>query len=703
MPLFNRIPCPAIIRTAGNFYGGSFIMIEPEGLLELSSTAHDKRRRSGWNRFITQWQKDFKLWLFFITFFLLFRCAFIFLFRHQINASSNYRDVVAALFNGLRYDSVFTTYLLVIPLVFSIISGFANTSHLANKVRKIIGTVGVVLSTVACVTTFSYYREFGNQFDHFIFGLIYDDLGATVTTIWKEYHVIPNAIGMAVIVFAALKIMRRLIRNPFLAPQSLNRLTPTLVRKTVVGILLAAVFVLGIRGSLGRRPVELKDAGITNDEFLNKSVLNPFMALHYAVERHLELSNAQGIDAYLPDEDVRYAAQTYYSTKEAYDDLDRYMLRYAKGANQNAPRHIFLIVGEGLSAWPLMKKYEVLGLAEGVKHLAQNGLSVEKFVPASGSTRASLAAIVTGLPAAEVQTIFQKTARTAYPTSIAKIFRQLGYRTRFFYGGFLSWVRVGEFCRSQGFDEIYGGGHIGSWISSNEWGADDEHLFEFVLTSVDDDLPSFNMILTTTNHPPFDIDVRARGFDLREIPAELKGAFLADIDFIALGHYWYADQSIANFALRVEKKLDLPLVAITGDHAWRKVNEIIKRPDLYENTAVPLVFYGRDVLDGISLPPEVTGSHIDINTTLIELAAPQGFQYHALGKNLFDPNQNPLGVGLNAIIGPNFIVDMEGSRKVYPLPDRELPRDRPDLEQMIRSYNDLHGIAWWRIMRGSKL
>jgi hypothetical protein len=82
------------------------------------------RRMNGWNRFIAQWQKDFKLWLFFIAFFLLFRFAFLVLFRHQIHASSTYLDVVAALFNGLRFDSVITTYLLIIPFLFSIISGF---------------------------------------------------------------------------------------------------------------------------------------------------------------------------------------------------------------------------------------------------------------------------------------------------------------------------------------------------------------------------------------------------------------------------------------------------------------------------------------------------------------------------------------------------------------------------------------------------
>jgi len=639
-----------------------------------------------------------------MAFFLLFRCAFVFLFRHQIHAASSWRDVGAALFNGLRFDSVVTTYLILIPCLFSIISGVADTSRLANRVRKILGSIGVVLAAVVCVATFSYFKEFGDQFDHFIFGLIYDDLGATIVTIWKEYHVIPNVIGMALTVAAALKVMRLIIRRPFLSPPSVARLTPGLVPKIIAVITIAALFAIGIRGSLGRRPVQARDVAITKDEFLNKTVLNPFMALNYAVKQHLELSKIKGLKVFIADEDVRKAAQTVFATPKVYDDLDRYLLRYAKGATHNAPRHIFLIVGEGYSAWPLMKKYESLGLAEGVKQLLQNGgLSVARFVPASGGTMSSLGAIVTGLPDTGVHSNYQKSARSAYPTSVAEIFKQLGYRTRFFYGGYLSWQRVGNFCRAQGFDEIYGGGNIGSWASSNEWGVDDDYLFEFVLKNTGDDAPSFNIILTTTNHPPYDIDVRAKGFNLREIPAELKTSMASDIDFIELGHYWYADQSIRYFADRVEKTLKRPLVVITGDHAWRRSRDIIKRPDLYEKTAVPLVFYGRDVLDGITLPPEVTGSHIDIDATLIELAAPRGFQYHALGKNLFDPAQRLLGIGGNVIIGPDFIVNPAGTRKVYPLPGHELPRDHPKVEQMVRLYNDLHGIAWWRIMRGPKL
>ena len=234
-----------------------------------------------------------------------------------------------------------------------------------------------------------------------------------------------------------------------------------------------------------------------------------------------------------------------------------------------SPRHIFIIVGESYSAWPLLPAYESLGLAGGVKNLAENGLSFKEFLPSAGGTMASLIAIMVGLPDAGVYTNYQRTSRSVYPSSIAGIFKQLGYKTRFFYGGYLSWQRIGDFCRSQGFDEIYGGGHMGNWVSSNEWGVDDEFLFEFVLKTVSDDIPSLNIILTTSFHRPFDIDVRAKGF-----------------------------------------------------------------------------------------------------------------RYHHMGKDLLDPNQRSWGISRDQIIGSNFIADLQGSPKIYPLPGKKLPPHRPKFEQL---------------------
>ena len=654
-----------------------------------------------WDRFFAQWQKDFKLWLFFMVYFLLFRTAFLVLFSHHINESSSYLEIVATLLNGMRYDSVVATFLILVPFVLSMICGFADMQPTANKIRKIIGTLFLILSTAICFVAINYFKEFNDQFNHFILGLVYDDLRATLITIWKEYHVIPNVIGIALIAILMLQIMYLFIRKPFFPSQSLAKFMPTVAHRIFAIVLIVSFFVVGIRGSIGRRPVELKDAAITQDEFLNKAGLNPYMALLYAVEHHLKILTSEGLNVFLPDSDVIKAAQFAFSTKAIHKDLDHYMIQYAKGPKHKTPRHIFIIVGEGYSAWPLLPEYESLGLAEGLKKLAENGLSVEKFLPSSGGTMASLAVIITGLPNAGVNTNYQRSSQTAYPSSLASIFKQLGYKTRFFYGGYLSWHRIGDFCRSQGFDEIYGGGHMGGWVSSNEWGVDDEFLFEFVLKTVGDNSRSFNIILTTTLHPPYDIDVRAKGFKLNKIPNGLKAACVDDIDLKVLGHFWYADQSIKNFVLSAEEKLKFSLIAITGDHAWRK--DILGQPDLFEKTAVPLVFYGKEVLEGLSLPEKVAGSHLDIGPTLIELTAPQGFKYHSMGKDLLDPDQRSWGISRDKIIGPHFITDLRGTPKIYPLPGGELPPNQPNLEHLKRLHDAIHGIAWWRIMRGPKL
>ena len=138
-----------------------------------------------------------------------------------------------------------------------------------------------------------------------------------------------------------------------------------------------------------------------------------------------------------------------------------------------------------------------------------------------------------------------------------------------------------------------------------------------------------------------------------------------------------------------------------GYHAGRR--RISKRPGLFEKFAAPLVFYGKDVLDGISLPQGVAGSHLDIGPTLIELTAPEGFRYHALGKDLLDPEQRFVGIARDQMIGPDFILDLHKAPKLYPLPGRELPHPPPNLAKLKRLHDTIHGIAWWRITRGPEL
>jgi phosphoglycerol transferase MdoB-like AlkP superfamily enzyme len=166
-----------------------------------------------------------------------------------------------------------------------------------------------------------------------------------------------------------------------------------------------------------------------------------------------------------------------------------------------------------------------------------------------------------------------------------------------------------------------------------------------------------------------------------------------------LGHLWYADKCLGDLVKRTEAKLTRPLFAFTGDHYGRKF--INARPDYFESSGVPFILYGKDVLRGINIPPGAAGAHIDIPPTLIELAAPKGFEYHSVGQDLLAPRKEFLGIGFFKVIGKDFIFDVKGSR-VYPLPGKELPEKLPDVNELKATFDHTYGVGWWRVRRGEK-
>lgn len=670
---------------------------------EAEASEGPARTGPSWDRFFRQFLKDLKLWLFCAALLALFRLVFILWLRSKIDPASTFGDVLAAALNGLRYDSVIASCCALPSLLASAACGLVAIEKVADRVRTSLGVAFTVASLVLLPVSIGFFAEYDDVFNHWIFGLYYDDAGAVARTVVSQYGWgLPGlAVLVAALAAAGVFVLRRWLRKEFAFEGFFAGCVTTPPRRIAVSVLIVALFVGGVRGSFGRRPMQRKDAAVTRDEFLNKAVLNPYVALRYAIKDHMRVMGSAGLKAYLPDGDIARAARELFSTGETLDDLDAYTLKLAKGPVNGPARHVFVIVMESYDAWPLLDEYASLRLTEGLKELAARGLHIRSYLPASGGTMSSLVALITGLPNAGVRVNYQKSARRSYPTSPAATFGRLGYRTRLFYGGYLSWHRIGEFCRAQGFDEVYGGGHMGGWASGNEWGVDDEYLFDFVLGKLDDARPSFNMVLSTTYHPPYDVDVYAKGYPVREVPEEIERIADRPVDLKLFGHLWYADKCLGEFVRRAEAKLGRPVFAVTGDHSGRR--HVKTRPSFFERSAVPLVLYGRDVLGGRRLPERVAGSHIDIGPTLVELAAPRGFPYHAVGNNLLAPRQRPIGIAHGKMVTPDFILDLSGGPVLHPLPWRDPPEPPPDLGELKGLHDAAHAVAWWRVMRGARL
>ncbi|MHB8844388.1 MAG: LTA synthase family protein [Nitrospirota bacterium] len=654
---------------------------------------------TSWRRFASPYQKDLKLWLFFMAVLSAFRVCFIVIFRSKLSPAAGAGDILLALVNGMRFDAMAAAWWSAIPFLASALCSVFDLRAFADRLRRVFAAAFAVVSPAAFISSIVFFREYNEPFNHFIFNLYYDDTRAILSTIWSGYHPIMNLMMMGALGYGLVRLAGIYQRSRLFRRDLAESWTPPRAVRILASVIIVVLFAGALRGSFGHRPAKIEDAAVTADAFLNKAVLNPYSALAYAYATHKKLSRIMGgLEYFLPDGNVRSAADAVFGSRSS-KDLDDYLARTAPGARNRPPRHIFLVVMESYDAWPLMDPYTSLGLTRELERLGHEGLSVANFLPSSDGTATSLCSLVSGLPDANVVTNYQRSSEQPYPSSLALSFKRLGYRTRFFYGGYPSWQRIGEFMRNQGFEELYGGGNMGVQAAHTEWGVEDDALFTFVegVVAAGPDRPSFNLIMTTSYHPPYELDVYGKGFPLRTMPEDLAPQFDGTTSLVMLGHLWYSDQCIGNFVRSAEKKFPGSLFAFTGDHFSRKF--LNDHPPAFEGSAVPFILYGRDALRGVQLPADAVGSHIDVGPTLIELAAPKGFRYHTLGRSVFERRSLPLAFSRDFVLAPNYLLDTR-VQTYHPVPGRPLPSPLPDPKELTLLHHRLLGISWWRIMRG---
>src|SRR3990172_1242045 len=273
----------------------------------------------GFNRFLLQFRQDVKQWLFFMLYLSFFRLSFILYFRSRIEPATGLSDVLMTALNGLRYDSMASTWWILVPLLASIAAGFANLDRFADRIRAAFGFLFIFLTSIAWVFTFVYFKEYNEQFNYFIFNLYYDDTGAIMQTIWADYHPIPILIILFSLSAIAFSLRKYILRGRFNSPDKLATRHFTLASRVAVSLLVLSLLVVAARGSIGRRPAQRKDAGITRDAFLNKAVVNPYFSLLFAVQDHVLQTGLAGIENFLPDRDVRKAAQELFNDHRSFD------------------------------------------------------------------------------------------------------------------------------------------------------------------------------------------------------------------------------------------------------------------------------------------------------------------------------------------------------------------------------------------------
>lgn len=643
---------------------------------------------------------DLKLFVFLLGVLCLYRVLFIYFFRGELAGAASCGEIWLALWYGFRL-SLKTAAAFIIPtFVLGTLLRQIFPKLPSLKIKFYIGSIEIFILSLLFQARLPYYKEFHNAFDPFIFNTFNDDVLAIADSAIKQYNA-PLRILAGLLAAAALAWLWKKWLSARLLPKNFPNGVKHKALIVWAIIIFIPIFAVYMRhgGSFNYNgSIYWKNSARMSSHLLNEAILDDVQALYKASRIHRNLRKIQNAD-YSPEE-IRRTLSDLAGANYASSSLLPFLEKTAQGTPEK-PEHIFLIIGETYMLWPMLEQYSYLGAAEGMKALAssENGVMLKHFLPAANGTMFGLASIVWGLPEINIQGFSQASALKPYETSLAVQLKKLGYETRFFYGGFPSWENVGVFMSAQGFEKAYYKGSYAG-LPANAWGTEDRYFLERTKELFDGKKPSFNVILTSSNHPPLTVDLDQEP----EIKSEkdyaeiLPPALAGDKDLIAkLRHFEYSDKYISAFIKDMSAKYPNSLFIFTGDHAQRWT--VNPTPGVFEKTAVPLIIYGAGVKKDI-FEEGAAASHKDIAALTLELSAPKGFVYYAFGG--FPSKEN---IGLHNVywIKDGCVGEINGEASEPALSGKTSEECAAAAPEASSYGKNIFKAVWQRIMKGVNL
>ncbi len=628
-------------------------------------------------------QRDARIFLFILILLEIYRAIFIFWFSDEITNSA---QIPAALWTGLKLSM--KTAGAVALISFALVTAGNLTRHL----RLIVAILAALIFSTLFMFRFAYYREFHSTFGLEMVQGLDNGFLAILEKIFIDYGFFwrfPVALILTILCIAV--ISRLLLIKPIPLPEFKSKAEQFIFADLMIFLTGAFAFFVWYGGSFtAEKALNYSNAAITNDNFLNESILDDGQALCrvIAMAKYMRPGEISHVDK----DNILAEAELLAQRKNLNArNLKPYLEKSAGGARIDKPRHIFIIIGENLGQWQMLGKYENLHVADGLKGIIAepNAYYSRNFFPNSDSSIGAISGIITGLPDLNVLLNYQpKTFEEIYISALAPAFKELGYKVDFWYGGTPNAENLSKMALAQGFDNFH------SYYN----------LFEMLEKNIAEEPPTVHLIMAT-DHLPQNLTPAKSGFERNVLLAKIKNLpNVADAENLtaALGNYWQMDKVISNFIRNTTANYPNSLFVVTGDCA----NQILpnSHPTIFESQSVPLIMYGAGIDKNI-LPPDVVGGHISIAPTIIELIAPENFKYHTIAPSLFES----AGVAFNR---ENFITENVAGKidfdviEILPqvasadLDSINLSAEREGAEKIISAART---VAWWILNNGLNL
>ncbi|MFN8543629.1 MAG: LTA synthase family protein [Candidatus Binatia bacterium] len=368
---------------------------------------------------------------------------------------------------------------------------------------------------------------------------------------------------------------------------------------------LAAVLAVGMRGGFGHRGINISTAAFSTDHLANELALDSTYSLGYALYSWRHERPSRAIYGRIPRAEAiaRVRRQTLLPADAFFDPALPMLHREAPGVLLLRPYNLVIVLEESLGA-EFVGSLGGLPLTPNLDALAGDGLYLTNLYATGTRTARGIEATVSGmLPTAGTSVVKLGLAQQGFFT-LADLLQQHGYATEFLYGGESNFDNMASFFRGNGFERLIDEDSFRAPVFRGVWGVSDEDLFQRAHETflAHGDQPFFALLLTTSNHDPFE-------FPAGRLPAGPRGG-KPRYDAIR-----YADFALGEFfrVARTAPYFGNTVFLVVADHDTR----------VYGAGLVPIEKFH---IPGLIVAPGVAparldtlASQIDLGPTLLDL------------------------------------------------------------------------------------
>ncbi len=502
-----------------------------------------------------------------IAFFTLFRIAETIAYCATTEGPDDFGGLyLHALWNGFRFDTAVSTYLLALPLLLLIIGEM--TRFRKRWYYAVIHYMLMTFYTVAffgCAADIPYFCGFFTHIDVAALGWL-DTFGTLTSTLFGD----PINI-MYLVIFIAIAVGWWLLGRLIYRRVLLSHLGENLgySRSIPIALLLAGVLFLGMRGTITKFPIRISMAYFCNNPFINQIGLNPVFTFIKSIEE-------SGRDANRPVQliDAKEAEEVWREQQEwpVDESLDEASLRLPEGMN------VVVVMMESMSAAKTSLYRSDDSYTPYLDSLMRQSLTFRETYSSGIHTHNGIYSTLYSQPA----TLARQTMRSVpmpYVCGLPQALDAAGYHTAFFVGYDENYDNMRGFLYQNGFDLVVGELGFPHKESKSQWGLPDHVLFEHVIEHCDSISrrgPFFACCMTCSDHPPYYLPEGTSFVPHHEKMSEKMTE--------------YADWAIGQFIQKASEKpwFDNTLFVFVGDHG------LFLKP-VYDmalpHNHVPLLFY----------------------------------------------------------------------------------------------------------------